>query len=70
MYSDVSQGLAEEELQYCLRPLAWQRVPPSVRTDDDVELQLVDWVGPWVNLGPPTNLCLKKKMIEKKVVYY
>lgn len=57
---DILQGLTNQELQYRVCPLTWQRVSPSVRTDDDVELQLVDWVGPWVNLGPPANLCLTK----------
>lgn len=37
--------------------LAWKRVSPSVRSDDDVKLQLVDRVCPGVDLGSPTNPC-------------
>lgn len=37
--------------------LAWERVSPSICSNDDVKLQLVDRVRPGVDLGSPTNSC-------------
>lgn len=38
-------------------PLAWKRVSPSICSNDDVKLQLVDRVCPGVDLGSPTDSC-------------
>lgn len=37
--------------------LAWKRVSPSICSNDDVKLQLVDRVCPGVDLGSPTDSC-------------
>lgn len=41
----------------CACSLAWKRVSPSICSNDDIKLQLVDRVCPGVDLSSPTNFC-------------
>lgn len=37
--------------------LAWERVSPSICSNDDIKLQLIDRVCPGVDPSSPTNFC-------------
>lgn len=37
--------------------LAWERVSPSICSNDDIKLQLIDRVCPGVDFSSPTNFC-------------